>query len=83
MPVNDAVFQQPARGSSMARFVEGSATVVRRLIIHRSQAKLIGSPSLIALTSQAIGMLLRNQLDAGIVDVPESVFARSAALSSR
>ena len=35
------------------------------------------------LTSQAIGMLLRNPLYAGIVDVPDTAFALSAATSSR
>jgi site-specific DNA recombinase len=35
------------------------------------------------LTSQAIGVLLRNRLYAGIVDVPETAFATNAVTSSR
>ena len=35
------------------------------------------------LTSQAIGVLLRNQLYAGIVDVPDTAFAENAATSNR
>jgi hypothetical protein len=35
------------------------------------------------LTSQAIGVLLRNQLYAGIVDVPEYACAASKATSTR
>jgi ABC-type sugar transport system substrate-binding protein len=54
------------------------AAAIARMAVDQAD-RLITKP----LTSQAIGVLLRNRLYAGIVDVPEYDFATSAVTSKR
>ena len=80
-----SLMPDPERAPIVCRVFEEYTTgrFTKQQVLDQARARRLTNRRNRPLTSQAIGVVLRNPLYAGIVDVPGTVFAESAATSIR
>ena len=83
--IGKSLMPDPERAPIVRRVFETYATgrFTKQQVLEQTRAWGLTNRRNRPLTSQAIGMLLRNRLYAGIVDVPSMASARSGVTSSR